>query len=67
MTHTTQTLTHQPLSSSARPARMWASVTRAAARIRARRQAAKETIQPVPFDPELHLIPPFALLVTGPR
>jgi hypothetical protein len=66
MTHTAQTLTDQPL----RPGRtstFAGAVTAAAARVRTRRRATKATAQPVPFDPELHLMPPFALLVSGLR
>ena len=66
MTHTAQPLTAQPLRSGRTPTFL-AAVTAAAARVRTRRQATKATVQPVPFDPELHLLPPFALLVTGLR
>jgi hypothetical protein len=66
MTHTAQTLTDQPLGP-ARASTFLATVTAAAARVRTRRQARKATVQPVPFDPELHLMPPFALLVSGLR
>ena len=66
MTHTAQTLTDQPLGSARTPT-ILATVTAAAARVRTRRQARKATVQPVPFDPELHLMPPFALLVSGLR
>ena len=66
MTHTAQTLTDQPLRS-ARTATILATVTAAAARVRARRQSRKATVQQVPFDPELHLTPRFALLVNGLR
>jgi hypothetical protein len=66
MTHTAQTLTDQPLRSGRTPTFL-ATVAAAAARIRSRRPATKARVQPVPFDPELQLMPPFALLVTGPR
>ena len=66
MTHTVQTLNDQPLRSG-RPSAFLGAVTAAAARVRTRRQATKATAQPVPFDPELHLMPPFALLVNGLR
>ena len=66
MTHITQTLTHQSIRSR-RSHTLLAAVTAAAARIRARRQAVKESVRPVPFDPDLHLMPPFAVLVSGLR
>ncbi|HVD21737.1 MAG TPA: hypothetical protein VNC23_01475 [Lapillicoccus sp.] len=66
MTHTAQTLTGQPLRSGRTPT-LLAAVTAAATHVRTRRQAAKESIRPVPFDPELHLMPPFAVLVSGLR
>ena len=66
MTHTAQTLTDHPLRFGRTPT-LLAAVTAAAARIRIRRQATKATVHRVPFDPELHLMPPFALLVTGLR
>jgi hypothetical protein len=66
MTHTAQTLNDQPLRFGRTPT-LLAAVTAAAARVRTRRQATKATVRPVPFDPELHLMPPFALLVTGLR
>ena len=66
MTHTAQTLTGQPLRSGRTPT-LLAAVTAAAARVRTRRQATKATLQTVPFDPELNLMPPFAVLVSGLR
>lgn len=66
MTHTAQTLTDQTLRSGRTPT-FFEAVAAAAARIRIRRQATKATVHPMPFDPELHLMPPFALLATGLR
>jgi hypothetical protein len=66
MTQTAQTLTDQHLRSRRTPT-VLAALSTAAARLRTRRRGLKATVQPAPFDPELHLIPPFALLVTGPR
>ena len=66
MTQTAQTLASQHLHSRRTPT-VLAALTTAAARLRTRRRATKGTLQPAPFDPELHLMPPFALLVTGPR
>ena len=66
MTHTAQTLTDQPLRFGRTPT-LLAAVTAAAARVRTRRQATKATLQTVPFDPELNLMPPFAVLVSGLR
>ena len=65
MTHTAQMLTDRPLRSG--PSAFVRAVTAAVARVRTHRQAPKATAQPVPFNPELHVMPPFALLVSGLR
>ena len=65
MTHTAQTLTGQPLRWG-RSSALLGAVTAAARRVRTRRPA-EATTQPVPFNPELHAMPPFALLVSGLR